>query len=83
MWFTVMVSHFSFVKLGWDRGYVMKESWFDSQQRHEKSFLFPKVFVQTVVPIHHPILWVPGAVSCGVKKPGHECDDSCPCVSEV
>jgi hypothetical protein len=30
-----------------------------------------------------PIQWVPGALSLGVKRPGHEADDSFPSSAEV
>jgi len=30
-----------------------------------------------------PVHWVPGAVSPGVKLPGHEADHSAPCSAEV
>jgi len=28
---------------------------------------------------HHPIQWVPGALSLGVNRPGHKVDHSPPC----
>jgi len=34
-------------------------------------------------PTQHPIQWVPGALSLGVKLPGREADHSPPCSAEI
>jgi hypothetical protein len=39
-------------------------------------FLFTTASRMPLEPIHHPIQWVPGALSLGVKRPGCEADHS-------
>jgi hypothetical protein len=41
------------------------------------------VFRMTVGPTHPPIQWVPGALSLGVKRLGHEADHSPPSSAKV
>jgi len=38
---------------------------------------------QALGPIQHPIQWVPGSHSLGVKQPGHEAGHSPPSSAEV
>jgi hypothetical protein len=39
-------------------------------------FLFATASRPVLGPTHSPIQWVPGALSPGVKRPGHEADHS-------
>jgi hypothetical protein len=43
-----------------------------------KIFLFLTMSIQALRPTQPPIQWVPGAISLGVKQPGHEADHSPP-----
>jgi hypothetical protein len=55
---------------------------FDSQQALG-IFLFTTASRTALGPTQPPIQWVPGALSLGVNRPGHEADHSPPCSAEV
>jgi hypothetical protein len=46
-----------------------------------RSYLF--IFASALGPTQHPIQWIPGALSFGVKQPGREADHSSPSSAEV
>jgi hypothetical protein len=46
-------------------------------------FRFTTASRTTLRPTHPPIQWVTGALSLGVKRPGHEADHSPPSSTEV
>jgi hypothetical protein len=46
-------------------------------------FLFNTVSTMALGPTQPPIQWVPGALSLGVKQPGHEADNSPQSSAEV
>jgi hypothetical protein len=46
-------------------------------------FLFTTASRPTLAPTQHPIQWVPGALSLGVKRPVREADPSPPSSAEV
>jgi hypothetical protein len=54
---------------------------FNSGQRQE-IFLFSTASRLALGPTQHPIQWVPGALSLGVKRPGSESDHSPPSSTE-
>jgi len=54
-----------------------RESQTDNRQR-QASFLFPKSPDRLWESTQLPIQWIPGALSPGVKTPGHEDDQSSP-----
>jgi hypothetical protein len=64
--------------LGWTIGGL----WFDSR-RGLGIFLFTIASRPALGPTQPPIQWVPGALSLGVKRPGHEADLSPPSSAEV
>jgi hypothetical protein len=63
--------------LGWTIGVL----WFDSRCGLG-IFLFTTASRTALGPTQHPIQWVPGAVSLGVKRPGREADHSPPSSAE-
>jgi hypothetical protein len=63
-------------------GYGLDDPWFDSW-RGLGIFLFITTSRPSLGPTQPPIQWVPGAVSLGVKRPGHEADLSPPSSAEV
>jgi hypothetical protein len=46
-------------------------------------FLFTSTFRTALGPTQPPIQWVPGALSLGLKRPGHEADHSPPSSAKV
>jgi hypothetical protein len=46
-------------------------------------FLFTTTYRTDLGPTQHPIQWVQGALSLGVKRPGREADHSLPSSAEV
>jgi hypothetical protein len=46
-------------------------------------FLFTTAFRMALGTTQPPIQWVPGALSLGIKQPGHEADHSPPPSAEV
>jgi hypothetical protein len=46
-------------------------------------FLFTTASRMALGPTQPPIQWVPGALSLGVKQPGHEADHSPPSSAKV
>jgi hypothetical protein len=46
-------------------------------------FLFITASRQALGPTQPPIQWIPGVLSLGVKRPGHEADHSPQCNAEV
>jgi hypothetical protein len=56
-------------------GWTVRVLGFDSQQGLG-IFLFTTVFRMALRPTQPPIQWVPGVLSLGVKRPGHEADHS-------
>jgi hypothetical protein len=46
-------------------------------------FFFTTVSRTALGPTQSPIEWVPGALSLGVKRPGHEADHSAPSSAEL
>jgi hypothetical protein len=59
------------IALGWTIGVL----WFDSR-RGLRIFLFTTASRTALGPTQPPIQWVPGALSLGVKRSGHEADHS-------
>jgi hypothetical protein len=61
------------------------QSWrYNIMSRQElRIFLFTTVSRPALRPTQPPIQWVPGALSLGVKRPGHEADHSSPSSTEV
>jgi hypothetical protein len=67
--------------LRWATGRPIGVLGFDSRRRLG-IFLFTTASRTTLGPTQHPIQWVPGALSLGVKRPGREADHSPPCSAE-
>jgi hypothetical protein len=59
----------------WARGWMAKESLFNSQEGQE-IFLLPIASKPAVRPTQPPIQWVLGTLVPRVKQPGHEDDHS-------
>jgi hypothetical protein len=66
----------------WATGWTIGVLGFDSRRELE-IFLLPTASRPALGPTQHPIQWVPGALSLGVKPPGREADHSLPCSAEV
>jgi hypothetical protein len=63
-------------------GYGLDDQGFESRQGL-RIFLFATMSRTALGPTQPPIQWVPGALSLGVKLPGHETDHSPPSSAEV
>jgi hypothetical protein len=63
-------------------GWMIGVLGFDSRRGLE-IFLFTTESITALGPTQPPIQWVPGALSLGVKRLGHEADHSSPSSSEV
>jgi hypothetical protein len=59
------------------------DDWGFKSQQELGIFLITTVFRPALGSTQPPIQWVPGAISLGIKQPGHEADHSCPSSSEV
>jgi hypothetical protein len=62
----------------WTIGVLGFDSW-----RSLENFLQTTAFRTAMGPTQHPIQWVPGALSLGVKRPGREADHLHPSSAEV
>jgi hypothetical protein len=62
--------------------YELDDRGFESRQGLG-NFLFTTASRPGLGPIQPPIQWVPGALSLGIKRPGHEADHSLPSSVEV
>jgi hypothetical protein len=79
-----MIVHF-FHELGWLTWCDgLQAGWlgFDSWQRQE-IFLYSTASTPALGSNQPPVQWVLGALSLGVKRPGHEADSSPPSSAEV
>jgi hypothetical protein len=74
---TLVISTYSSQVNGIALGYGLDNRWFESCERLG-IFLFTIVSRAALGPIQHPILWVPGSLPLGVKRPGREADCSPP-----
>jgi hypothetical protein len=63
-------------------GYGLNDQGFESRQGLE-IFLLTTTYIPALGPTQPPIKWVPGALSLGVKRPGHEAEHSPPSSAEV
>jgi hypothetical protein len=63
-------------------GYQLDDRGFESRQRLG-IFFFTTVLRPALGPTQLPIQWVTGALSLGVKRPGHEANNSPPSTTEV
>jgi hypothetical protein len=59
----------------WTTGWMIGVLGFDSRQGLG-IFLFTTASRTALGPTQHPIQWVPGALSLGLKRPGREADHS-------
>jgi hypothetical protein len=71
-----------FLSLVWTMGWTIGVLDFDSRWGLG-IFLFTTASRTALGPTQHPIQWVPGALSLGVKRQGREADHSPPCSVKV
>jgi hypothetical protein len=81
---TRLIAREDFIKLVyvWATGWTIGVLGFDSR-RGLGIFLFITVSRTALGPTQLPIQWVPGSISLGIKRLGHEADHSPPSIAEV